>query len=188
MKLKWIHFCFLTLVFCFQITQAQEYERSQWKHWSSQGNCLNTRAALLVEQSLIPVSFTKRKDGKSCTVSAGRWHDFYYAEVLEEASTVDIDHVVPLFHAHHAGGANWAGELKEIFANDPLNLVITNRRYNRQKGAKTPLEWMPIDRRYACRYMSRWMEVKTKYELMISKEEVEHQKMLNCDQFQIELP
>jgi len=68
------------------------------------------------------------------------------------------------------------------FANDMDNLVITNKKYNRQKGAKTVLEWMPINRNYACKYFERWFLVKNKYQLSISDEERKNYSLLKCDQ------
>lgn len=172
----------LFFVFLSSALWSSEYKRSDWKHWVSQGSCQNTRAMILKERSLVAVSYKPRKDGKSCVVSSGLWEDFYFDEKLEDASLIDIDHIVPLHHAHESGGALWSSELKKLFANDPQNLAITNRSYNRQKGAKTPLEWMPINRQYACRYMKRWFEVKKKYELVISEQENQHYQDLNCEQ------
>ena len=40
-----------------------------------------------------------------------------------------------LKEAHISGGMNWDKRKKVAFANDADNLVVTNRRYNRQKGA-----------------------------------------------------
>lgn len=168
-------------IYCFAQSWAQEYKRSEWKHWSSQGNCLNTRAVVLKERSLKEVIFKKRKDGRSCAIERGLWKDFYYNEQIEQAALVDIDHIVPLHHAHETGGGQWSAELKEIFANDPQNLAITNRKYNRQKGSKTPLEWMPVERRYSCRYMKTWMEIKKKYSLSITPKENEFLELLKCE-------
>lgn len=181
--MRFFFFVFLfTSFFSFGWTGfAKEYKRDDWKHWSSKGNCLNTRAILLKERSLKEVTYKKRKDGRSCTVERGLWRDFYYNEQIEEAGLIDIDHIVPLHHAHQTGGSLWSSELKEIFANDPQNLAITNRKYNRQKGAKTPLEWMPIDQRYACRYMRRWKEIKKKYSLNIEHRENEFFELLKCE-------
>lgn len=160
---------------------ANDYNRREWPHWSSVEGCKNTRAAMLISQSKVPVTYTSRKDGLNCTVATGKWDDYYYPETLTKASDVDIDHLVPLKHAHDSGGSNWPKELKRKFANDPDNLVITNKVYNRQKGAKTPLEWMPVDRSYACKYMKDWIKVKKKYSLNISQKELEHFKLLKCD-------
>jgi hypothetical protein len=148
------------------------YDRAQWPHWISVQGCQNLRADLLVKRSLAPVTFTSRNDGRECIVKTGKWDDFYYNEVHTSANAVDIDHLVPLRHAHASGGARWTTERKREFANDPLNLVITQKKYNQQKGAKTPLEWMPIERRYACRYMERWFEVKHKYQLTINPKNI----------------
>ncbi len=154
-----------------------KYERSQWKHWTdADKNCLDTRAEILKARSLTPVQMNKR----GCVVVRGKWQDYYYNEVHTVAGMVDIDHLVPLHHAHYAGGAFWSALQKEKFANDPENLVITNRKYNRQKGPKAIDEWLPVERQYACKYVASWQQLKRKYELKMTASELATIKQLNC--------
>jgi hypothetical protein len=149
-------------------THKNFYSRAEWKHWIDEdADCKDTRAEILTERSEIPAKI----DPQKCKVLSGRWNDYYFSEILLRTSDIDIDHLVPLKHAHEAGGAAWSAEEKKRFANDPRNLVVTNRKYNRKKGEKTPLEWLPIERRYACKYWRDWMTIKSLYKLEISSEE-----------------
>lgn len=152
-----------------------KYNRSEWGRWSDPDrNCLNTRHEILKSRSLTkPVV-------KNCKVVSGSWRDFYYSEVLTNPKKIDIDHVVPLKHAHESGGYKWPSNKRKQFYTDQENLVITNRKYNRQKGPKTILEWIPVDQRYACKYVKRWFSIKNKYLLNIEKQEVGYFKSLNC--------
>jgi hypothetical protein len=148
--------------------QASKYLRSAWNHWTDKdGDCLNTRAEILKARSLVAVGTNK----KGCIVKTGKWQDYYYPEFHKLASKVDIDHLVPLKHAHDVGAAAWSKEQKEKFANDPENLVITNRSYNRQKGAKGIDQWLPRHKDYACKYVSDWIRIKKKYSLRLRDEE-----------------
>jgi hypothetical protein len=61
--------------------------------------------------------------------------------------------------------------MKEDFANDPENLVITHRKYNRAKGPKGIDEWLPIDLEYACKYVKDWLKIKNKYRLIVGNKE-----------------
>jgi hypothetical protein len=154
------------------------YNRKDWKHWIDEDHdCENTRMEILKERSLKPVKMNK----SGCRVLAGEWNDYYFPEVLTNTSKIDIDHLVPLKHAHDYGGASWSNVKKKQFANDPENLVITNLKYNRQKGPKSILEWMPINRAYACKYLTQWLKIKSKYELIISDKEQEFYKLAKCD-------
>lgn len=158
--------------------KPRAYDRRSWRHWVDEDeDCLNTRHETLKKRSLAPV----KMDNKGCRVLSGRWRDFYYDEILTDSSDIDIDHVVPLKHASDNGGLNWSKAKKERFANDPENLVITNLKYNRQKGAKSPAQWLPLGRKYACRYLGRWMRVKRKYGLEILAGEQESLKTLECE-------
>ena len=152
-------------------SNSPTYSRSLWRHWTDENkNCLNTRHEILKDRSEIQTSVIKR--GKDCYVTKGLWSDYYYPEKLTAPKKIDIDHLIPLKHAHDIGGYMWDEKLKEKFANDPENLVITNRKYNRQKGVKTIAQWLPINFSYACKYYKDWMKIKKKYDLPISKAEL----------------
>lgn len=147
----------------------KKYLRTDWDHWSDlDGNCLDTRAEILKERSLVPIHLNK----KGCKVKTGQWNDYYFDEIHTLASQVDIDHVVPLKHAHDSGAALWSPSQKQIFANDKENLVITNKHYNRQKGSKTIGEWLPVQSGYACKYVQDWVKIKNKYHLILGASEI----------------
>lgn len=163
-----------------------KYKRKLYPHWIDRdGDCQNERQEILIGRSLVPVIFKINRKGKSCTVWSGTWRDFYFKELLTEASEVDVDHIVPLKHAHDSGAHSWSRDKRRVFANDPENLVLTNKKYNRQKGAQTPLRWLPRDRAYACRYFKRWLVVKRKYALEITSRELSEFKKMNCDKEQV---
>lgn len=154
------------------------YSRNDWPHWADENkNCLNTRAEILKDRSLIPARLNK----KGCTVQEGKWEDYYYPETHHKAKLVDIDHLIPLKHANDSGGARWSRAQKEKFANDPENLVITNRSYNRQKGAKTISQWLPVHKRYACKYIKDWFKLKKKYGLEIKADEIYTADSIKCN-------
>ena len=155
------------------------YKRSLFGAWQDQDkDCQNTRHEILISRSLKPVSF---KDKKQCYVKAGEWKDFYYDETLKKASDIDIDHVVPLKYAFDHGADKWDKNKRFEFANDKDNLVITNLKYNRQKGSKGITEWMPIDRNYSCKYAKRWFLIKQRYNLKTTKKEHDFKELLKCN-------
>jgi len=158
-----------------------KYNRKLYPHWIDRdSDCQNERQEILIGRSLVPVILKTNRKGRKCTVVAGTWRDFYYSELLTEASQIDVDHVIPLKHAHEAGAKNWSRDKRRTFANDPENLVLTNKKYNRMKGAKSPLLWLPSDKDYACRYFKRWLFVKDKYQLDVSQAEREEYKAMKC--------
>jgi hypothetical protein len=72
-----------------------EYERSQFGNgWDdSDGDCQNSRAEALIAQSSTKVRF---EDERRCRVVTGRWISPFTGNVIQNASEIDIDHVVPL--------------------------------------------------------------------------------------------
>ncbi|WP_171040428.1 HNH endonuclease [Pseudoalteromonas sp. S4389] len=147
------------------------YNRKDWPHWvDADSDCQDTRAEILIRDSRVPVKF---KRNKGCNVSWGEWLDPYTLQVFTKASDLDIDHVVPLAHAHETGAANWTREQKRSFANDFENLLAVEDNSNQAKGAKSPLEWMPKNKAFHCEYLIRWRAIKLKYNLKITIKEAE---------------
>ncbi len=171
-------FILLLIVGCAQPTiVSQKYNRKEWKHWTDKDrNCLNTRHELLKSRSLTKVTYEKNR----CKVKSGRWADYYYPEYHISASEVDIDHLIPLKNAHLNGGSRWSLKDKEKFANDPENLVITKKSYNRKKGDKGIDAWLPVHKDYACKYIKDWKRLKTKYNLQFSQAETHTIKVARC--------
>lgn len=76
---------------------------------------------------------------------------------------VEVDHVFPLAAAWDLGAAAWPREKKLAFANDPLNLVATDRALNQAKSDLLPADWLPPAGR--CDYALRLAAVARKYQL-----------------------
>ena len=152
-----------------------EYDRDDWRHWiDADRDCQNTRAEVLISESVGPVSFQPRDDGDECRVIAGRWVGPWTGEVFTDASDVDIDHHVPLGHAHESGGWRWNSERKRAYANDltdPVSLQATSRTVNRSKGKQPPDKWRPGESASWCRYAADWVSVKAKWELTVTPAE-----------------
>lgn len=170
---------FTLLVSCAHQTKeaSKKYVRKEWSHWTDDdNNCLNTRQEILKARSHVNVTMNK----KGCSVVQGMWDDYYYPEVHSHANKVDIDHIVPLKYAHDHGAKNWSYELKEQFANDHENLVVTNKTYNRKKGAKGIDQWLPSHKEYACKYVEDWLYIKDKYKLIVTDREKNTIATLRC--------
>lgn len=152
-------------------TQAKSYNRKDWPHWVDEdGDCQNTRQELLIAFSTAPVSF---KDHRKCTVRQGQWYGIYTVKTFTNAADLDIDHIVPLAHAHRHGAATWTRAQRRAFANDPVNLLVVDDSTNQSKSDKAPHEWLPPKQEYWCEYVDKWMLVKAKYDLSFSGEERE---------------
>jgi hypothetical protein len=142
---------------------TSKYNRKSWPHWTDEDNdCQNTRAEILIRDSLGQVKF---KRNKGCSVSWGRWIGPYTGEEFTKASDLDIDHIVPLSHAHKTGASNWTRKEKRRFANDPENLLAVDDSTNQAKGDKGPARWKPPLKSYWCEYANRWKRIKIKYGL-----------------------
>lgn len=146
-----------------QTNKAGEYDRDEWHpYWADlDGDCQDSRQEALIAHSPV-VGY---QSAKNCRVAWGKWNDPYTGNTYSSPQKLDIDHIVPLSHAHRHGGAIWTKELKQQFANDQENLIPVYLGANRSKGDKAPQEWMPPNEGYGCIYLERWVRIKNKYQL-----------------------
>lgn len=145
----------------------KRYDRDNWKHWNEGVNvndCVNTRHETLARLAF-PQTVRMSRDG--CYVSAGQWYDAYSGDTFYDPRKLEIDNVIPLFYTFKHGGANWSKEKKEMFSNDPINLIAVSASLNRQKSAKGPSEWLPPNYNYRCEYLARWQQVLSKYPTIV---------------------
>lgn len=148
---------------------ATPYNRKDWPHWIDlDGDCQNTRQELLIATSKVSVQF---KDSRHCTVIYGKWYEFYTGKTFTKASDVDIDHIVPLAHAHRHGADKWTKAQRRTFANDFENLLVVSDSANRSKSDQAPNEWLPPLKSNWCEYGKRWTRIKDKYGLWYSQQE-----------------
>ncbi len=149
-----------------------EYDRSDWRHWIDfDQDCQDTRAEVLIAESLETISFATND---RCRVTGGEWIGPWSGEAFADASDVDVDHHVPLGHAHVSGGWRWDEDRKRAYANDltnPNSLQATSATVNRSKGKKPPDQWRPEHPAGWCRYAIDWISVKQQWELTVSQAE-----------------
>jgi hypothetical protein len=160
------------------ISYSLTYNRRDWPHWvDTDKDCQDTRAELLIAQSLATVTF---RNNKACSVIGGHWDDPFSGKTWTRATDVDIDHVVPLKWANGHGGVSWSKIKKQAFANDVQNLLVVQDNLNQSKGAKGPDEWMPPNQAYRCNYVTRFNGIVAKYNLgYLASEKRTIAKMLN---------
>ncbi|MAP46628.1 MAG: hypothetical protein CMP87_03290, partial [Gammaproteobacteria bacterium] len=94
------------------------------------GDCQSTRQEMLILTSRIDVRYT---NPRNCVVRTGEWLDEYTGELFKVAVKLEVDHIIPRMYAHTHGGDRWTPEKKLTFANDPLNIMLVERREIRRK-------------------------------------------------------
>ncbi len=141
-------------------------------------DCQDTRAEVLISANNGKLEYNKN----GCKVKKGLWHDPYSDKDFNEAKDLDIDHIVPLKNAHVNGACLLSSEEKIKFANDYENLLPVFNQLNRQKGEKSPDEWLPPNKNTLCEYLQKWAHIKEKYNLAYSIREYEffNKNQENC--------
>jgi hypothetical protein len=151
------------------------YSRDLFPHWITQSGTCDTRDQVL------------KRDGTGVTVdsqcepTAGRWYSVYDSTWVEDDSSIDIDHIIPLAEAWKSGANTWSTSRRQQFANDLSisQLIAVTASSNRSKSDKDPSAWKPPNTSVHCIYAREWIWVKHTYGLSLqSAEKTALQQML----------
>ena len=148
---------------------TKPYSRSAFKHWidEDRDKC-DTRAEVLIQEAVVK----PRIDKKKCALTGGSWLSPYDNKVQTKASSLDIDHLVPLAEAWRSGAWKWTATQRQAFANDLSNkeaLVAVTLSLNRSKGDRDVASWLPPVNQ--CTYARDWIVVKLTYGLTVDSAE-----------------
>jgi hypothetical protein len=91
---------------------------------------------------------------------------------------VEIDHVVSLADAWHAGAYDWDEDQREKFANDLMNLEALDAETNQDKDDETAAGWLPKDDDNQCALVVRQISIKHRHELSITPVEQEAMQLV----------
>lgn len=114
---------------------------------------------------------------RDCVVLSGRLADRYTGQTIEfvrgadTSSRVQVDHVVALADAWRSGAHAWDRAARQVFANDPRNLLAVDGSANQEKGASSAAEWLPPAREFRCQYAVIQVSVKAEYGLSVTGDE-----------------
>lgn len=145
-----------------------------WIVADSSVSCLDTRGTVLVNSADPSTKITYR-DSSKCSVTKGLWHDPYSGDDFKLATTMQIDHVVPLKHAYLTGAHKWSPQRRCYYANflnNSFHLLAVNGHENMSKGDNAPNEYLPPDESYQCQYVANWMKVKAIWKLASTADEI----------------
>ncbi|MFE7935569.1 HNH endonuclease family protein [Streptomyces sp. NPDC057456] len=141
------------------------YSRTLFKHWNKGLNptdgCDTRKEVILSEAKLAP------ETGARCALTGGRWFSEYDQVWVTAASSLDVDHMVPLAEAWDSGASAWTAARREAYANDqgaPASLIAVSGSSNRSKSDKDPADWLPVDA-YRCEYGGAWGATKLRWQL-----------------------
>ncbi|HEV8296799.1 MAG TPA: HNH endonuclease family protein [Acidimicrobiales bacterium] len=140
--------------------------------WRTTGGCTTRERVLIAESIRTAVT------GPGCENEGGEWHDWYRtgSPVIDDASTLDIDHMVPLRQAWQAGAWAWTDQQRSDYANDlvhPWTLTAVSASQNRAKSDSPPDAWQPPNKAARCQYAKDWIAVKADWRLTVTVAETD---------------
>ena len=133
-----------------------------WNDPLDHSSC-DTRNRILAA-SLRGVTF--KPGTRNCKVVTGYLDPDPYTGQRIQLHDIEIDHVVPQARAFDAGAWKWDPQQRQIFANDPTELIAVSASANRQKSDAGLDEWLPSYQ--PCTYIQRYLTVAVKYQLPIT--------------------
>lgn len=146
------------------------YTRSSFRHWvdSDSDGCDARREVLLEEAIEAPTV------GPRCALTGGSWYSAYDARTFDNATSLDVDHFVPLAEVWDSGASAWTAKERELYANDlddPRLLIAVSAASNRSKADKDVAQWLPPFDAYRCEYLANWAAMKARWGLTIDPTE-----------------
>lgn len=148
-------------------SNSPAYDRDRFKTWDIiSGNC-DTRETVLKRDG------TNVVVNNACTPTSGSWVSPYDNLVTTNASSFDIDHLVPLKEAWISGARLWTDAQRESYANDLTRpqLVAVSAHENRSKGDDDVTAYLPPLVSFQCTYVRAWVQVKSFYGLSVDSAE-----------------
>lgn len=118
-----------------------------------------------------------RPGTQGCVVASGVPHDPFtgtridFVRGNDTSVLVQIDHVVALSDAWQKGAQQLSLEQREVFANDPLNLLAVDGPTNMAKSDSDAATWLPPNRAFRCEYVALQTAVKAKHHLWMTQAE-----------------
>lgn len=147
------------------------YTRAQFGDgWRETAGCSMREIILARDLEQIQVS-------SDCEVTSGILHDPYTDKKIDfvrgpvTSQKVQIDHVVALSNAWQTGAQQLSFSMREKLANDPLELLAVDGAANQQKGDGDAATWLPPNKSFRCQYVTRQIDIKTKYGLWVTSAE-----------------
>jgi hypothetical protein len=90
---------------------GSSYKRTSFRHWiDADSNGCDTRRDVLAAESTKPTNCR--------TLSSGLWVSAFDGATTKNASSFDVDHMVPLKEAWESGAHSWDSTTRTSFAND----------------------------------------------------------------------
>jgi hypothetical protein len=148
------------------------YTRTAFKHWNAgadPADGCNTRNEVLLAEAV-----TAPTVGARCALTGGSWLSYFDQAVVDAASGLDIDHMVPLAEAWDSGASAWTAARREAYANDlgqDASLVAVTARSHRSKADQDPAQWLPPATGAVCRYVAEWTATKLRWNLTVDQAE-----------------
>lgn len=172
------------------LAEIPKYQRKYFRHWIDKDrDGQNTRVEVLIDENIDKVYPLEFKTFDSLKVISGMWFCKYTGKWITDPRFLDLDHVVPLKNAWISGAYKWSPTKRKLFANYLLNddhLIMVTASSNRQKGAKSPDQWLPTNPYYHVQYCKTWLKIKidwnltvTEAELLVLKRILKKEKIMN---------
>lgn len=143
------------------------YDRGLFSHWAdADGDGCDARDEVLLQEAV-----DKPQPGSVCGLGGGQWSSLYDGDLTRDASTFDVDHMVPLNEAWQSGAWGWSGAKRKAYANDlgyRSSLIAVSASSNRSKSDLEPQDWMPERAAFRCTYLARWVAVKYRWDLAVN--------------------
>jgi len=138
------------------------YNEDDWPYWNVVAGCQTVRTQILEATSDAAVTWS---NPRHCEIREGHWIDPYTGDEYNRAAKMEVDHIISPVYANAANGYQWTDQIRQQFANDPMNLVPVGRDIQKKKRDRGIGSWLPPEESYHCEYAAAWRDVSQRYDL-----------------------
>jgi hypothetical protein len=132
------------------------------------GDCQNTATEVLIARSTDELKFSNKR---MCKVTTGAWDCFFTQKRMTSLKEIEVTPLVPFANAYASGASQWNETRQREFMNDPDSLIIVERGSALARGDYGPDVWLPIKATARCAYLTKWREIKNRWDLTATEAE-----------------
>lgn len=97
------------------------------------------------------------------------WYDHVNGEWIYSKDDLELFPVIPVAWAIANSRGAWTDAEKESFSRDKTNLLLARKGSKKERAGRPPMEWLPKNPDFQCRYVEGWYYVANEHNLQFLK-------------------
>lgn len=96
------------------------------------------------------------------------WYDHVNGTWIYSEDELELFPVIPIVWAVANRGGAWTDVEKESFSREETNLLLARKGSTKERAGRPPMDWLPKNPDFQCRYVEGWHYVANEHNLQFS--------------------